>query len=189
MTCFSSTPPIRWSRMRSLVVPALALALTMGAVGAVQAQTPYTASPQRNFPATALYGELEIKGPTSARINGDAVTLAPGMRLFGQQGQMITPYTALAGRKLRVRYQMEAGTGLLQTAWILREAEVPPRRLWGLLGPAKQDPHEVQVGPLGVGITKDGVPGGAPAARGITGHSGIEGVRSIQGIAPMTGAR
>lgn len=182
---------IRLGRLRLVVVMA---ALALGAVLAApqawaQVQSPYSASAPRTFPPTALYGVLTIKGPSSARLNGDAIALAPGMRLFGPQGQMLTPYTSVAGKKLQVRYVVEAGTGMLQTAWVLRDSEIPPRRFWGLLGPAKQDPHEVQVGPLGVGLKRDGKPGSAPAARGITGHRGIEGVRGVQGVTPMNGVK
>lgn len=109
----------------------------------------------RVLPEQALFGTLLIEDATTARINGKPFRLAPGMRLFSQNNTLIHTRQA-TGERLRVRYMMEASTGMLQTAWILRESEIPPRQFFGLFGPSTQDPHEVQTGPLGVGTTKDG---------------------------------
>lgn len=188
MTRWPSAHPFSHRCVAAVRLCAVALALGALTAPAVQAQAvvPYQVVTAREFPPTALYGLLRIDGPHAARLNGDPIAIAPGMRLIDQSNHLV-PYTVHTGRSLLVRYMIEPSTGMLHKAWLLREEEIPPRRLLGLLPPAKQDPHEVQVAPLGVGVTKDGPRGGAPAARGIHGYGGIHGQTGIQGIAPYSG--
>jgi hypothetical protein len=97
---------------------ALAFALAVALVPA-QAQT------HRNFPATALRGELLITAPPEATLNGQPVRLAPGSRIRGEDN-MLQMSGALAGRKLVVHYTREAN-GLLFDVWVLNPAELANR--------------------------------------------------------------
>lgn len=139
----------------------------------------------RPFPPTALFGTLIIDDANRARINGKPIRIAPGMRLLNQHNHML-PYVQASGQRMRVRYQTEASTGMLQMAWLLRDSEMPPRRWFGLFGPDTQDPHEVQTGPLGVGVAKStgsaaNTP--APATRSpVLGQTPIQGQNTIQGV-------
>ncbi|THU05214.1 hypothetical protein E9531_01265 [Lampropedia puyangensis] len=141
-----------------LVAASIATATGWGSIGTAWAQIAplhsgiSSTNTVRVFPEKSLFGTLLVLDANTARINGQAFRMAPGMRIFNQDNLML-PSAQVAGQSLKVRYLMETSTGMLQTAWVLREAEMPPRRLFGLFGPATQDPQEVQTGPLGVGTT------------------------------------
>ncbi|MDH5858151.1 hypothetical protein [Lampropedia aestuarii] len=109
----------------------------------------------RAFPHQSLFGTLVVTDASNASINGKPYRVAPGMRLFSQNNTLVN-VNLVAGERLKVRYLMETATGMLQTAWVLRESEIPPRRFFGLFGPDTQDPQEIQTGPLGVGLSKSG---------------------------------
>lgn len=132
----------------------------------------------RAFPQQSLFGTLVLVDASNATINGKPYRVAPGMRLFSQNNTLIHVNQA-AGERLRVRYLMETATGMLQTAWVLRESEMPPRRFFGLFGPDTQDPQEIQTGPLGVGLSKDSsAPAGSAmgaALSPVTGSSALGG--------------
>ncbi|MCW5235484.1 hypothetical protein [Verminephrobacter eiseniae] len=82
----------------------------------------------RPFPASALRGILSFSSAVQATVNGQPVRVAPGMRLFNPQNQLVMVHSVL-GQSLRVNYLLEAGTGMLHSAWILTEEEAAlPRK-------------------------------------------------------------
>jgi len=108
----------------SALALAAALALPLAA-GAQQAPTP---AGQRPFPPAAQRGSLKIVNTAEAELNGKAIRLAPGLRIFNPQNALVFAHT-LIGQPLKVNYVTEASTGMLLTAWILTEAEArQPRK-------------------------------------------------------------
>lgn len=81
---------------------------------------------QRQFPATALRGELQITTPPEAMLNGLAARLAPGARIRGGDNLLVMS-GAMAGRKAPVIYTIDT-YGLLIDIWLLREDETG--KLW-----------------------------------------------------------
>ena len=76
---------------------------------------------QRNFPATALRGELRITQPPEALMNGQPARLAPGARIRDTQNMMAMS-GALMGLPLLVHYTLDT-QGLVQDVWVLNEGE------------------------------------------------------------------
>ena len=102
--------------------PTLALAtFATLAVACVSAN----AQVQRNFPATALRGELTIRIPPEVVLNGKAARLAPGARIRGQDNMMVLS-GALAGAPLLVHYTLDT-SGQVHDVWILRSEEAAKR--------------------------------------------------------------
>jgi hypothetical protein len=83
------------------------------------------AQAQRVFEASALRGELIVKAPPEALLNGKPVRLAPGSRIRNQQN-LITLSGALLEQKMLVNYTLD-GMGLVRDVWVLTEEEA--RRL------------------------------------------------------------
>lgn len=85
----------------------------------------------RNFPPSSQRGELIIKSTVEGSADGKDYRLAPGLRIFNQQNQLVFAH-AVIGKKLDVRYLVEPSTGMLLTAWILTQTEVArePKRSW-----------------------------------------------------------
>jgi hypothetical protein len=84
------------------------------------------AQPARSIPADAPRAELVLAvpsaaAPLSATLDGKTVGIAPGLRLFGPENQLL-PTVAVAQRKLPVRYKLDL-YGQLLTAWVLSEQE------------------------------------------------------------------
>ncbi|MDF3831845.1 hypothetical protein P3W85_02570 [Cupriavidus basilensis] len=102
----------------------LAASLALGA-----ALLPATAQAQqllRVIPADAAKARLVLAAPSagtpqSATLDGKAVGVAPGLRLFGTDNQLLA-IGAVAGQKLPVRYKLDL-YGQLLTAWVLSEQE------------------------------------------------------------------
>ena len=111
----SRRPLLRWLR---------GLCVILGLLMAVptSAQTETGSGTVRNFPDAALRGTLIITASGQAKINGAAVQLAPGMRLFSPQNTLVMLHTVL-GRPFIVHYLIEYSTGMLITAWILSSDE------------------------------------------------------------------
>ncbi len=80
---------------------------------------------QRNFPATALRGELVITAPPEVLLNGKPSRLSPGARIRGEDN-MLQMSAALIGRPLKVNYTVDLG-GQVHEVWILRAQEVRMR--------------------------------------------------------------
>ncbi|MEO8300107.1 MAG: hypothetical protein ABI574_20130 [Burkholderiales bacterium] len=75
----------------------------------------------RNFPATALRGEMVIGTPPVALLNGSPTQLAPGVRIR-DEGNLILLSDMLRGRKLVVNYTTDL-YGQPLDVWILTPAE------------------------------------------------------------------
>ena len=83
------------------------------------------AQAQRVFEDNALRGELVVKAPPEALLNGKPVRLAPGARIRNQQN-LLQVSGALLERKLVVNYTLN-GMGQVSDVWLLTEEEA--RRL------------------------------------------------------------
>ncbi len=77
---------------------------------------------QRQFPQSALRGEMAFVNPPEVKLNGNAVVLAPGSRIRGQNN-MIEMSGALVGMKLWVHYTVDT-QGSVMDVWILRPEEL-----------------------------------------------------------------
>lgn len=75
----------------------------------------------------ALRGELTVNSTADATLNGNAIRMAPGMRLFSPQNTLVMAHTIL-GQRFKVNYVIEPSTGLLISAWILTKAEASQPR-------------------------------------------------------------
>ncbi|SPC07110.1 hypothetical protein [Cupriavidus taiwanensis] len=98
---------------------ACAAALLLGTASAA-------AQPVRAIPDDAAAARLVIAAPSAgapqtATLDGKRVGVAPGLRLFGTDNQLLAS-AAVAGQKLPVRYKLDL-YGQLLTAWVLSEAE------------------------------------------------------------------
>jgi hypothetical protein len=80
---------------------------------------------QRVFENNALRGELVVKAPPEALLNGKPARLAPGVRIRDQRN-LITLSGALIEQKMLVNYTLD-GMGLVREVWVLTEEEA--RRL------------------------------------------------------------
>jgi hypothetical protein len=83
------------------------------------------AQAQRVFENNALRGELVVKAPPEALLNGKPARLAPGVRIRNQQN-LIQLSGALIDQRMVVNYTLD-GMGLVRDVWVLTEEEA--RRL------------------------------------------------------------
>lgn len=102
----------------SPITVAFALAATLWCL-------PVAAQVQRNFPPTALRGELVVGVPPLVSLNGDASQLAPGARIRGQNN-MLQMSGSLEGSKLIVNYTLDM-SGQIRDVWILTSEEASKR--------------------------------------------------------------
>ena len=86
---------------------------------------PGAAQVQRNFPPTALRGELLVGTPPMVSLNGDASQLAPGARIRGQNN-MLQMSGSLEGSRLVVNYTLDM-SGQIYDVWILTPEEARKR--------------------------------------------------------------
>ena len=107
----------------------LAAALALGALPATAQVVPGLGA-VRNFPDAALRGTLTVQSTHEAVLNGRAIRMAPGMRLFSPQNTLVMMHTVL-GQQFTVNYLIENSTGMLLTAWILSNAEAAQKRAGG----------------------------------------------------------
>ena len=101
-------------------VAAAALALLACALPA-QAQL------QRNFPATALRGELVVTQPPDVLLNGQPARLAPGSRIR-DEANMVVLSASLVQRRLPVHFTLDRD-GMIFDVWVLTPAELA-RKPW-----------------------------------------------------------
>jgi hypothetical protein len=97
--------------------------------------TAHAQSVQRNFPSTALRGEITVGQPPEITLNGQSARLAPGARIRGQNN-LLQMSGALVGQSLPVHYVIGPG-GLVQDVWILTDAELAKK-------PWPKTPREAQ---------------------------------------------
>ena len=102
-------------RCVSLLIASLTLAM------------PAFAQLERNFPATALRGELRVLQPPAVTIDGKEARLAPGARIR-DQNNLLAMSGSLVDRALAVHYTLE-GNGMLLDVWLLTPQELA-RRPW-----------------------------------------------------------
>ena len=88
---------------------------------------PATAQVPRNFPATALRGEIVVTQPPEMLLNRLPARLAPGARIRGLDN-MLQMSGALVGQRLLVHYTLDTQGGVLDV-WVLTPAEIA-RRPW-----------------------------------------------------------
>jgi hypothetical protein len=85
------------------------------------------AQAQRNFPATALRGEIVVVQPPEIALNGIPARLAPGARIRGVDNMMLMS-GAVVGQKLTVHYTRDT-SGHVLDVWLLTTAELA-RKPW-----------------------------------------------------------
>ena len=113
MRCIDE-PHSRWMNTMTRCVAALLLVLAFA--GQASAQTV-----QRNFPATALRGEISFGQPPEVLVNGQPARLAPAARIRGLNNLLVMS-GALMGQKAVVNYVLDP-LGLVQDVWILTDTE------------------------------------------------------------------
>ena len=114
------------SPLRALAAAGLAALLC--AAAPVQAQqVPGGMGEMRNFPDASLRGNLTVLAGSEAKLNGNAIRMAPGMRLFTPQNTLVMLHT-VQGQTFKVNYLIENSTGMLLSAWILTQGEVAQPR-------------------------------------------------------------
>ena len=80
----------------------------------------------RQFPATALRGEIVVVAPPTITLDGKAERLSPGARIYGEQNMLVMS-GALVDQKLVVNYLREPG-GNIHQVWILNSEEAKLKR-------------------------------------------------------------
>ena len=95
-------------------------------VAALAAASPWAVA-QRNFPATALRGELVVTQAPEILLNRQPARLAPGARIRAADNLMQMS-GALTGQRLLVHYTRDS-LGQLLDVWVLTAAEAS-RRPW-----------------------------------------------------------
>jgi len=88
---------------------------------------PAAAQMQRNFPATALRGELRVTQPPEALLNDRPARLAPGVRIRSADNMQVLS-GAVAGARMLVHYTLDT-SGLVLDVWVLTPAEAA-RKPW-----------------------------------------------------------
>ena len=94
--------------------------VTLLAAGLI-ASAPAAAQFARNFPATALRGEMTVLQPPEVLLNGRPARLAPGSRIRDENNLLVMS-GALVQRKVVVHYTVDYA-GLLLDVWLLTPAE------------------------------------------------------------------
>jgi len=109
------------------LLAALAGGALSGALPVQAQQVPAALGNVRTFPPAALRGTLVVDGMHDAHLDGKAIRMAPGMRLFSPQNALVQAHTVIH-QKFTVNYLIEASTGMLLTAWILSNDEAAQKR-------------------------------------------------------------
>ena len=81
---------------------------------------------QRPIPATAPAGILKIGVFPAAELNGKAITLGPGLRLYNLNNIIVTP-ASVQGVALKVAWLAGANGEIIQ-AWMLTDADYRARK-------------------------------------------------------------
>ncbi len=95
--------------------------LLLMAIVCSSAALPAAAQVQRNFPASALRGELVVTAPPELQLNRKPARLAPGARIRGADSMLILS-GGLVGQRLLVHYTTDL-LGNVQDVWVLSAAE------------------------------------------------------------------
>jgi len=105
------------------VTASLALSTAFTAALPLVLLAPQAASAQyaRVLPPNTLRGKVSFGQPPEAALNGNAIRLAPGVRIRGANNMLVMS-GALVGQTYKVNYALEMN-GLLKEVWILTDAE------------------------------------------------------------------
>ncbi|MFN7153934.1 MAG: hypothetical protein ACK4OE_09580 [Acidovorax sp.] len=121
-----TTSPSPTKFLKCALAVGLGCAVLWGSLPA-SAQVQGALGVSRTFPDAALRGTLTITATSDATLNGRAIRMAPGMRLFSPQNSLVMAHTVL-GQTFKVNYLIEPSTGMLQSAWILSQSEADQPR-------------------------------------------------------------
>ncbi len=102
------------SKFIRLLCAALCVSFTFSAVAQVQRIV--------SIPAAAKRATFIFSGGPDVLVDGRAARLAPGARIF-DRNNYLQMHGAVTGT-LRVKYLLEATTGLVQSVWILTDEEI-----------------------------------------------------------------
>jgi hypothetical protein len=80
----------------------------------------------RRLPPASLRGKITITPGPQGVLNGQTVSMAPGLRVRGTDNILVAP-SSLMGQTFVVNY-LRDGYGLIQDMWVLREDE--RAKLW-----------------------------------------------------------
>lgn len=101
----------------SVALRAAAFVLAAGMAGFAIAQARIVA-----IPAEARRATMTFQGTPEVILDNQAARLSPGARVF-DRGNYLQMYGAINGT-FKVKYLLEATTGLVQTVWILTDTEI-----------------------------------------------------------------
>ena len=99
----------------------LRCALLAAALACAAVATPAAAQAPRNFPATALRGELLVTAPPEVLLNKRPARLAPGARIRGADNMLLMSGAAV-NQRLLVHYTLDLQGQMLEV-WVLTPAE------------------------------------------------------------------
>lgn len=124
----------RCQRPLAFLLATLGLLLcTLPAMAQQQQPLAPSGAASRNFPASALRGSVSFLDTGKVLLNGEAVRSAPGLRIFDAKNHLVMLHT-VRGNTYTVNYVMEKSTHMLQTVWLLSEAEAAkPRAAPGMV--------------------------------------------------------
>ena len=105
----------------------LRCALFAAALACTVLATPAAAQAPRNFPATALRGELVVTAPPEVLLNKRPARLAPGARIRGADNMLLMSGAAV-NQRLLVHYTLDLQGQMLEV-WVLTPAEAA-RKPW-----------------------------------------------------------
>jgi hypothetical protein len=105
------SPALPWQRLAAVAV----------LVAAAFTALPAAAQQPRNFPATALRGEIVVQQPPELLLNGRPARLSPGVRIRGENNLLMVS-GALVDQRLLVHYTVDL-SGLIGEIWVLTAAE------------------------------------------------------------------
>jgi hypothetical protein len=103
---------------RSFLRPLGAAVAALVLAGAAAAQPQVS----RQFPQSALRGDIVVQNGSELLLNGQAARLAPGARIRGQDNLLLVT-GAIAGQKFVGHYTVDI-SGLVNQLWVLREDEL-----------------------------------------------------------------
>ena len=105
----------------------LVLALAAAALAPMAASAQDHQSLQRNFPQTALRGEILFGTPPAIKLNGHVMQMATAYRVHGYNNLLVMS-TQLVGVQADVDYTLDVG-GQVNEVWLLTPAEAA-RQPW-----------------------------------------------------------
>ena len=90
------------------------------------AQTESFKPSAREFPSTALRGEMVVQNHPDITLNGKAERLSPGARIFAPNNALVMSAT-LANQTVLVNYLRDSG-GQINQVWLLNAEEAKEKR-------------------------------------------------------------